>query len=189
MSAHLLSNLEKSLSKTQLSTISVECKFLKASKRPRRERKREKNTTSAGRRDSVAWSKRLGKVAQESRERFLSLAEETGVPIVAINLRGRFIYANEATSSLLGYSREELLRRPFRQFLHPNDKARILRLFAKTILLRRQPTELEFRVMRKDGSIRHVWSKPTRLVVGGQKAGFQAIMVDVTERKQMHEEI
>lgn len=113
-----------------------------------------------------------------------SLLNDTGVSACTIDMKGRFTYANRQLADLLGYSVEELLRRSFLEFLHPDDKRRVMRLFANIILLRRNPRELEFRVICKDGSIRHLLTKPTKSKTEAKTVGFQAIMVDITQRKQ-----
>jgi PAS domain S-box-containing protein len=49
--------------------------------------------------------------------------------------------------------------------------------------------DVEFRVLRKDGNLRHVWTRPTRLAVRGETAGFEMIVVDITDRKRMEEKL
>jgi PAS domain S-box-containing protein len=43
---------------------------------------------------------------------------------------------------------------------------------------------LEFQVIHKDGHALHCISKPTRLMIDGKTLGFQAIIIDITERKK-----
>jgi PAS domain S-box-containing protein len=131
--------------------------------------------------------KRMHDTVSESEQKFRCLVENAAVPICIIDLSGRFTYVNNAMADLLGYSAHELLGRSFGDFLHSGDKGRIMRLFIRIIGLRRPPRNLEFRVKRKDGSVLHLMSKPTRFEVNGKTVGFQAIIVDVTKRKQMEE--
>jgi PAS domain S-box-containing protein len=128
--------------------------------------------------------KRTDDTVSES-EQFRCLVENAAVPICIIDLRGRFTYVNNATAELLGYSAKELLGRSFTDFLHSGDKGRILRLFINVIGLQRPPRNLEFRVVHRDGRVLHLMSKPTRFEINGKTVGFQAIIVDITERKQM----
>jgi PAS domain S-box-containing protein len=131
--------------------------------------------------------KRMHDTVSESEQKFRCLVENAAVSICIIDLSGRFTYVNNAMADLLGYSAHELLGRSFGDFLHSGDKGRIMRLFIRIIGLRRPPRNLEFRVKRKDGSVLHLMSKPTRFEVNGKTVGFQAIIVDVTKRKQMEE--
>jgi PAS domain S-box-containing protein len=134
----------------------------------------------------ISEQKRMEDAFSES-EQFRCLVENAAVPICIINLRGRFTYMNSAMADLLGYSVKELLGRSFTDFLHSGDKGKIMRLFIRIIGLRRSPRNLEFRVIRKDGRVLHLMSKPTRFEINGKTVGFQAIIVDITERKQMEE--
>ncbi len=68
--------------------------------------------------------------------------------------------------------------------MHPEDRDEVLRLFIEIIRSQRQPRDLEFRGVRKDGNVIYLASSPTRLVVNGKKVGFQAIIVNITEHKR-----
>jgi two-component system sporulation sensor kinase A len=116
---------------------------------------------------------------------FRSLVENAALAVGITDTRGRFVYVNKAMTGLLGYAADEMLGRPFKFFLHPKDRAKITRLFLRIVVLRRQPRDLEFRALRKDGSILYLWSKPTRFIIDGKTVGFQAIIVDVTRLKEV----
>ncbi|MEM3623483.1 MAG: PAS domain S-box protein [Candidatus Bathyarchaeia archaeon] len=124
-----------------------------------------------------------------SEQGFRSLIDNAAVAVGITDTRGRFIYVNKAMTDLLGYSAEEMFGRPFKFFLHPEDKAIVTRLFLRIVILRRQPRDLEFRALRKDGAILHLWSKPTRFMVNGKTVGFQAIIVDITRLKNIEKKL
>lgn len=120
---------------------------------------------------------------------FRSLVENAAVPIALADLRGRFTYVNQALVDMLGYSVQELLGRSFKDFLHPADSGKIFRLFLRIIALRRSPRTLEFRVKTSDGRILDMLSKPTRFVVNGKTKGFQAVITDISELKEMERKL
>jgi two-component system sporulation sensor kinase A len=120
---------------------------------------------------------------------FRSLVENAAVAVGVTDTRGRFVYVNKAMTDLLGYSADEMWGRPFKFFLYPEDRAKVTRLFLRIIVLRRQPRDLEFRALRKDGSILYLWSKPTRFVIDGKTVGFQAIIVDITKLKEVERKL
>jgi len=126
---------------------------------------------------------------RESEERYRSLVEHASAPICTIDLRGRFTYVNEAFAELVGYSSQELLGRLFKDFLRPKDRSKLLLLFFNIILLKRQPRTVEFQIISRDGRVLHLMSKPTRLVIRGKTVGFQAIITDLTERKEAEERL
>jgi PAS domain S-box-containing protein len=68
---------------------------------------------------------------------------------------------NKALADLFGYSVQEMSGRAFKDFLHPDDRGRLVCLFLKAIVLRRQPWKFEFRALRKDGAIFHLMCRPT----------------------------
>jgi len=125
---------------------------------------------------------------RESGQRFRCLVEDTLVGIATVDTKGRLTYLNRATADMLGYSMSEMLGQSFNSFLHPNDKDKITRAFLKEILLRRKPRLLEFRGVRKDGQVLNLMSKPTKFVLDGKTVGFQAIIMDVSERRKAEKE-
>jgi PAS domain S-box-containing protein len=116
---------------------------------------------------------------------FQCLVENAALPIAITDTKGRFVYVNKALADALGYLREEIIGRAFTEFLHPEDKLRVMRLFLRILVLKRQPRSLEFRVICKGSQVRYFMSKPTRFTVSGKTLGFQALMTEVTELKKM----
>jgi PAS domain S-box-containing protein len=124
-----------------------------------------------------------------SEQRLRSLVDYSAVAIAFTDLRGRLSHVNSSFADLLGYQADELLGRSFKDFLHPADRSRIMHLFLRIILLRRQPRMMEFRALHKEGHTLHLMSKPTRTIQSGKTLGFQAIITDITDRKKMEEEL
>jgi len=124
---------------------------------------------------------------QESEAKFRSLVENTAAPIGITNLTGDFTYVNKALADLTGYTVQELEGRPFMQFLHPEDRERVLGIFTKGASTSGEAPEIEFRVTRRDGQMLTLTSKPTRFEIDRKTVGFQAIITDITERKKADE--
>ena len=125
------------------------------------------------------------KALQESEAEFRSLVENTAAPIGITNLRGDFTYVNKALADLTGYTVQEMVGRPFMEFLHPEDREAALKVFMKGVSASEEAREIEFRVIRRDGQILTLTSKPTRFEIDGKTVGFQAIITDITERKRV----
>jgi len=125
---------------------------------------------------------------RDSEERFRSLVEDARSPVGAIDLEGKMQFVNKAFTQIIGYSAEELLNRPFKDLLHPDDRDRILELFVN-LKMEEQSRDVEFRALHRDGHALHLLTKPSRIVVKGETVGFQAIITDLTERKKAEEEI
>jgi PAS domain S-box-containing protein len=137
----------------------------------------------------VTARRRAEAALRESEERFRTLVEGTVTAVAVTDLTGRLTYVNKALANLSGYSAEELLGRPFFDFLDAEDKDRLLNSFVRDAVLKEKAPDVEFRVIRKDGDVRHVWTRPTKLTIRGETAGFEAIVVDITDRRRMEEKL
>jgi PAS domain S-box-containing protein len=124
------------------------------------------------------------KMLQKSELKFKSLVNGSMSAIVTTDNKGNFTYINKTATELFGYSSVEMLGRSFKDFLHPEDRGKIIHLFLNILILRRQPRPLEFRVIQKGGKILYLMARPTKFVVNGKTMGFQVIIVDLTERKK-----
>ncbi|MCK4821026.1 PAS domain S-box protein, partial [bacterium] len=125
-----------------------------------------------------------------SEAKYRSLVENTGQGVATIELKGRFTYVNDALCKMIGYGKEELVGRSFADFLHPDEKKRILKLFWEALkTLRRKRLHLEFRVIHKKGHVLDWYSSPAAFRHKGRILGFSAIISDITERKKAEEEL
>jgi PAS domain S-box-containing protein len=137
----------------------------------------------------VTERKKTEEELKSSEQKFRGLVEDSAAAIATIDLKGRLTYMNKALADLSGYSIQEMSGRAFKDFVHPDDRGRLVRLFLKIIVLRRQPRKFEFRALRKDGAILHLTCRPTRLETAGKTVGFQAIIMDNTAEKMMLEKV
>ncbi len=129
--------------------------------------------------------------AEETLERneakFRDLVERTSAGIAATDLEGRVTFVNETLCKMIGYSQEELIGSPFASFLHPDDKGRILDLFWNASEDPIAEPHLEFRVPHKNGRTVYCHSSPAISWDQGEKAGFSAVIHDITEHKRIEE--
>ena len=92
---------------------------------------------------------------------------------------GYFKHVNPAWETTFGFSRDELLSRPYIEFVHPDDRAATAAEAAK-IASGSQTLSFENRYRCKDGSYRWLlWSA----VVRAERGLIYAIAADITERK------
>jgi PAS domain S-box-containing protein len=95
---------------------------------------------------------------------------------------GYFKHVNPAWETTFGYTREELLSRPYVEFVHPDDRNATI-AEAAHVASGRNTISFENRYRCKDGSYKWLlWSA----VVRAERGLIYAIAADVTERK--HEE-
>ena len=92
---------------------------------------------------------------------------------------GYFKYLNPAWESTLGYTREELLSRPYIEFVHPDDRSATVSEAAH-VASGRSTLSFENRYRCKDGSYRWLlWSA----IVRAEKELIYCVAADVTEHR------
>jgi len=98
---------------------------------------------------------------------------------------GYFTYCNPALSSILGFSSEEFLARPFIEFVHPDDRQSTIIEVEKQ--LKGSPLAIfENRYICKNGSYKWLeW----RATAADAKEVIYAAATDITERKAAEEQI
>ncbi len=135
--------------------------------------------------EELKEKKRVEEELIKSEAKLRSLVENAGAGVVSTNWKGRATYVNEELCKMMGYSKEELISKHFSEFLHPEDKKDIMRLYwsAFTQKSPKENLHLEFRVMHKKGYPVHMYCNPTIFWYQGRIKGFNGIVIDITSRK------
>jgi PAS domain S-box-containing protein len=101
-----------------------------------------------------------------------------------LGFNGHFRRLNRAWERTLGFTREELMSRPFIEFVHPDDRERTLKQNAQ-VRSGGQALAFENRYLCKDGSFR--WFRWNAAPDSPQEVIY-SVARDVTESKQAEEE-
>ncbi|MHA1752835.1 MAG: PAS domain S-box protein [Candidatus Helarchaeota archaeon] len=124
---------------------------------------------------------------KESEEKFRSIANQSLMGIFVIQ-DGIIKYVNKAIEGLTGYSVKELTSwgpEEYKKVIYPEDQdyvmdiARRLRRGDKNV-----PNHLNFRIITKDGKIRHWDLYVKRVHFQGSNADLSTV-IDITEQKEM----
>jgi len=120
--------------------------------------------------------------AQEELDRIFKLSRDL---ITVADFDGHFRRVNPAVEQVLGYTREELLARPYLELVHPDDREKTA---AEAAAIGHGKTALSFenRYVRKDGSHRVLEWTSTPVV---EDRVMYAVARDVTERREAETEL
>ncbi|MGQ9655682.1 MAG: PAS domain S-box protein, partial [Thermodesulfobacteriota bacterium] len=123
---------------------------------------------------------------RRSEERYRLVVENAG-DVIAIVRGDRFSFINRRATEILGYASDEFLSRPFWEFIHPEDRDRVLDTYSR----RKSGEETEqiysFRVVGKGGDVRWAEINVVPIEYEGEPALLNFLR-DITERKQAEEE-
>lgn len=128
----------------------------------------------------ISHRKQLQKQRDDSERRYAELVDQAQEGISVRRPAGGFVFVNETFCTMLGYSRDELLKLSIQDVVHPED--------AETTQQVQQMTHgghlrLQKRMLRKDGAVIHAEVSAKRL----RNGDIQSTIQDVTGRKQAEE--
>jgi PAS domain S-box-containing protein len=123
----------------------------------------------------------------ESEIKYRSLVETSSSGVAVADETGSLSMVNDRLCQIYGYSRDEVLGRQFLDFIHPDDRVRIASNFLDAVAKSHTLTAVEFRGVRKDGSIVWLFTSPSALTIEGKLTGFSVIIQDITQLKQTEE--
>lgn len=131
--------------------------------------------------EELANCKRELKTAKQMEHRFFSESIDL---LCFLDFNGYFRRLNPAWERTLGFTREELMSKPFIEFVHPDDRERTLRQNA-AVRAGGRALSFENRYMCKDGSFRWLrWNASP----DAPESVIYSVARDVTETKKADEE-
>ncbi len=107
-----------------------------------------------------------------------------------VDLTGTYTYANAALCKIYGYSKEELIGVNYREHTNRENYRKAFKAFNQIFRSGTSGKLINYEVFRKDGVKRQVEISATLIVdESGEAVGFRGTTRDVTERKQMEEQL
>jgi diguanylate cyclase (GGDEF)-like protein/PAS domain S-box-containing protein len=129
---------------------------------------------------ALGWVTARARQAGDESERWFSMAN---VMLATASLDGRFTHLNRAWETTLGWSREELMAKPFSEFIHPEDLEHTFAAAGPLLAGVASLAEFENRYATKAGGWRWLlWSSYS----DGRQ--IYAVTQDITERKRLEAE-
>jgi two-component system sensor histidine kinase/response regulator len=126
---------------------------------------------------------------RESQERYRHIIENANEIIYRADHSGRFTYVNPAATRITGYEEDELLGRKYLELIDPDYRDVALRFYEHQFRTLEPSTYFEFPMITKSGT--RIWVGQNVLTVldGDRVVGYEAIARDITQRKDIEEEL
>jgi two-component system cell cycle sensor histidine kinase/response regulator CckA len=126
---------------------------------------------------------------RRSEEKYRMILETIKEGYYETDLKGNFTFFNPATCEILGCTTERLLGLNYRHLIQKDCVDRVFRAFNGVYKDGCTAQDIEWPLIRNDGTIAHIETSVTLLGgSNGKPAGFRGIMRDVSERKESEEE-
>ena len=122
-----------------------------------------------------------------SEETYRLLIENVNESIVVAQ-DGVLKFVNPKAVQLIGYSKEEILSRPFIEFVQPDDREVVAANYAKRMKGEEVPGNYSFRVVTKGGVIKWLELSAVLFTWEGRPATLN-FLSDITERKKVEKEL
>ena len=127
---------------------------------------------------------------RETEKRFRKIFEEAAIGMCLVDMEGRLLDVNPALLKMLGYDKDEVVQKDFKDFLHPEDALTSAKLFKELGKGARDSYSRENRYLHKDNRV--VWGQVTVSLLRGAGGAPQfaiAMIADISDRKKAEEDI
>jgi len=127
---------------------------------------------------------------RESEEKHRSILENMEEGYFEVDLAGNTTFFNAFAGKILGYSRDELMGMNNREYTDEENAKKLFQTFNKVYATGKTHKGIDWEVIRKDGSKRHVEASVSLMKdAEGKPIGFRGINRDVSERKWTEEKL
>jgi len=138
----------------------------------------------------VTEQKKAEEALRESEWRHRSITENTFDMIALLDLKGNYLYCNQAHERLLGYSPEELVGCSAFEVIHPEDRGKAVQALQEGLEEGKKEANYIFHSITRGGGERIVDHK-IRVLEDENGKPFQLLVIatDITERKKAEQKI
>ncbi|HUK38801.1 MAG TPA: PAS domain S-box protein, partial [Methanomicrobiales archaeon] len=142
---------------------------------------------SEGTLEDITQRKKALQALRESEEMFRNPVEQSPVGVFLIQ-DGVVLYVNPRLAAMGGFSRDDLLAKPFAAFVHPDDRAKVGEAMARLLNNEAPSASVQYRSLKRDGGYLEMEAYGSSMIFQGRPAIYGTI-IDVTERKRMEDQI
>ena len=133
----------------------------------------------------ITERKQVEEALRKSEQQFRATFEQAAVGIAHLAPDGHWLMVNQKLCDIVGYTREELLKRTFQDITYPEDLNADLAYVRQMLANEIQSYSMEKRYVRKDSSL--IWINLTVSLVRepwGEPKYFISVIEDINNRKQ-----
>ncbi len=131
--------------------------------------------------------RRAEETLRESEGKYRQVVENANESILVAQ-NGKLLFCNGKTEQLSGYTVEELLRLPFADLIHREDREMVAERHARRMAGEDFENVYPFRIRRKDGETRWVQINAVRIEWQGEPATLN-FLIDITEQRDMEQKL
>ncbi len=131
----------------------------------------------------VTERKRTEEELQESEERYRAIADNIRDGLTIIE-DGRVVYFNDRACEIFGYPRDRFVKLTSLDFAAPEERERLRQVVERVRQTGMPPAELEFWIVRKDGTRRCVLNRYSNIPKAGGSVARLVVTTDITEGRQ-----
>lgn len=134
--------------------------------------------------------KRMEDALRESEERFRRTFDQSPIGAAIVSLDYRFLRVNDQWCRIAAYPEQELLGLSLSDISHPDDLESDILLKKRLIAGEIDSFQRDKRYLRKDGRV--IWARLSVCLMknaSGEPLYFLPMMEDITERKQLEQEV
>ncbi|NWG04699.1 MAG: PAS domain S-box protein, partial [Syntrophaceae bacterium] len=132
--------------------------------------------------------KHADEMVRQSEEKYRTILENIAEGYYEVDLAGNLTFFNDSVSQLLGYPKEELIGKNYREYMDQENAEKLYQTFNRVYRTGVPSKGFGWEIIRKDGMKRFIEASVSLIKNAlGQPTGFRGIVQDKTEYKQAEE--
>jgi diguanylate cyclase (GGDEF)-like protein/PAS domain S-box-containing protein len=139
--------------------------------------------------EDVTDQKRAEEALRASEERFRALVQNASDMIAILSVEGQVLYGSPSHERVLGLNLKTLRQPSILDFVHPDDRERVVGLLTQLIARPDDVITLECRIRHADGTYRVLESTAANLLAHPAVLGLVLNSHDITARKRAEERL
>ncbi len=119
---------------------------------------------------------------KENEEKFRKIFESTNIGFAILDKDGNYLFLNDKRAEILGYAKEELIQKNFKEIVHPDDLEIVMDNYNKLINGKIDNFTLDIKFIRKNGDI--VYNRDFVTRINNEKGDLLyifAVVADITK--------